>query len=166
MKAYIHTVWNKAARCIYDFGLISVSDLSASSTPAEHAPVSTSFAPVCPPTIAASPNELLLEPQIANQAPEAEQIPEQHSVNRCPFPCFAVSAWIWVMMRLLFSLLCDCWFSLICISGFIQYCFYLKLNWSQVITTMWTFSSYNYFTNFCENRWLLDPVCEFQANVL
>ncbi|XP_056616505.1 LIM domain-binding protein 3a isoform X6 [Triplophysa dalaica] len=61
--------------------VITNTSANASSTPAEHAPVSTSFAPVCPPTIAASPNELLLEPQIANQAPEAEQIPEQHSVN-------------------------------------------------------------------------------------
>ncbi|XP_073690112.1 LIM domain-binding protein 3a isoform X4 [Garra rufa] len=53
-----------------------------SGTPAEHAPVSTSIAPVCPPTIAASPNELLSEPQIANQAPEpdAEQNPEQTMV--------------------------------------------------------------------------------------
>ncbi|KAF4105714.1 hypothetical protein G5714_013376 [Onychostoma macrolepis] len=52
-------------------------------TPAEHAPVSTSIAPVCPPTIAASPNELLSEPQIANQAPEpdAEQNPEQTMVT-------------------------------------------------------------------------------------
>lgn len=55
-----------------------------SSTPAEHAPVSTSIAPVCLPTIAASPNELLSEPQIANQAPEpdAEQNPEQTMVTR------------------------------------------------------------------------------------
>ncbi|XP_016365075.1 LIM domain-binding protein 3-like isoform X4 [Sinocyclocheilus rhinocerous] len=53
------------------------------STPAEHAPVSTSIAPVCPPTIAASPNELLSETQIANQAPEpdAEQNPEQTMVT-------------------------------------------------------------------------------------
>uniref|UniRef100_A0A672SEC6 LIM domain binding 3a n=1 Tax=Sinocyclocheilus grahami TaxID=75366 RepID=A0A672SEC6_SINGR len=53
------------------------------STPAEHAPVSTSIAPVCPPTIAASPNELLWEPQIANQAPEpdVEQNPEQTMVT-------------------------------------------------------------------------------------
>ncbi|XP_057198963.1 LIM domain-binding protein 3a isoform X1 [Triplophysa rosa] len=56
-----------------------------SGTPAEHAPVSTSFAPVCPPTITASSNELLSEPQIANQAPEAEQIPVQHSVNSFSF---------------------------------------------------------------------------------
>lgn len=55
-----------------------------SSTPAEHAPVSTSIAPVCPPTITASPNELLSEPQIANQAhkPDAEQNPEQAMVTR------------------------------------------------------------------------------------
>ncbi|XP_016365074.1 LIM domain-binding protein 3-like isoform X3 [Sinocyclocheilus rhinocerous] len=54
-----------------------------SGTPAEHAPVSTSIAPVCPPTIAASPNELLSETQIANQAPEpdAEQNPEQTMVT-------------------------------------------------------------------------------------
>uniref|UniRef100_A0A672SGM2 LIM domain binding 3a n=1 Tax=Sinocyclocheilus grahami TaxID=75366 RepID=A0A672SGM2_SINGR len=54
-----------------------------SGTPAEHAPVSTSIAPVCPPTIAASPNELLWEPQIANQAPEpdVEQNPEQTMVT-------------------------------------------------------------------------------------
>ncbi|XP_042592761.1 LIM domain-binding protein 3-like isoform X2 [Cyprinus carpio] len=53
------------------------------STPAEHAPVSTSIAPVCPPTIAASPNELLSEPQIASQAPEpdAGQNPEQTMVT-------------------------------------------------------------------------------------
>ncbi|XP_016149606.1 LIM domain-binding protein 3 isoform X2 [Sinocyclocheilus grahami] len=57
--------------------------LRRSSTPAEHAPVSTSIAPVCPPTIAASPNELLWEPQIANQAPEpdVEQNPEQTMVT-------------------------------------------------------------------------------------
>ncbi|XP_016365073.1 LIM domain-binding protein 3-like isoform X2 [Sinocyclocheilus rhinocerous] len=57
--------------------------LRRSSTPAEHAPVSTSIAPVCPPTIAASPNELLSETQIANQAPEpdAEQNPEQTMVT-------------------------------------------------------------------------------------
>uniref|UniRef100_A0A671R978 LIM domain-binding protein 3-like n=1 Tax=Sinocyclocheilus anshuiensis TaxID=1608454 RepID=A0A671R978_9TELE len=54
-----------------------------SGTPAEHAPVSTSIAPVCPPTIAALPNELFSEPQIANQAPEpdAEQNPEQTMVT-------------------------------------------------------------------------------------
>uniref|UniRef100_A0A8C2QAJ5 LIM domain binding 3a n=1 Tax=Cyprinus carpio TaxID=7962 RepID=A0A8C2QAJ5_CYPCA len=54
-----------------------------SGTPAEHAPVSTSIAPVCPPTIAASPNELLSEPQIASQAPEpdAGQNPEQTMVT-------------------------------------------------------------------------------------
>uniref|UniRef100_A0A673GWC1 LIM domain-binding protein 3-like n=1 Tax=Sinocyclocheilus rhinocerous TaxID=307959 RepID=A0A673GWC1_9TELE len=53
-----------------------------SGTPAEHASVSTSIAPVCPPTIAALPNELLSELQIANQAPkpDAEQIPEQTTV--------------------------------------------------------------------------------------
>ncbi|XP_016412334.1 LIM domain-binding protein 3-like isoform X2 [Sinocyclocheilus rhinocerous] len=53
-----------------------------SCTPAEHASVSTSIAPVCPPTIAALPNELLSELQIANQAPkpDAEQIPEQTTV--------------------------------------------------------------------------------------
>uniref|UniRef100_A0A672N172 LIM domain binding 3a n=1 Tax=Sinocyclocheilus grahami TaxID=75366 RepID=A0A672N172_SINGR len=52
------------------------------STPAEHASVFTSIAPVCPPTIAALPNELLSELQIANQAPkpDAEQIPEQTTV--------------------------------------------------------------------------------------
>ncbi|XP_016313325.1 LIM domain-binding protein 3-like isoform X1 [Sinocyclocheilus anshuiensis] len=57
--------------------------LRRSSTPAEHAPVSTSIAPVCPPTIAALPNELFSEPQIANQAPEpdAEQNPEQTMVT-------------------------------------------------------------------------------------
>lgn len=73
-----------AAWWIYDSGLTSVQPNLISSTPAEHAPVSTSFAPVCPPTIAASPNELLLEPQVANQAPEpdAEHIPEQHFVDR------------------------------------------------------------------------------------
>uniref|UniRef100_A0A673GVV6 LIM domain-binding protein 3-like n=1 Tax=Sinocyclocheilus rhinocerous TaxID=307959 RepID=A0A673GVV6_9TELE len=56
--------------------------LRRSSTPAEHASVSTSIAPVCPPTIAALPNELLSELQIANQAPkpDAEQIPEQTTV--------------------------------------------------------------------------------------
>ncbi|XP_067242262.1 LIM domain-binding protein 3a isoform X1 [Chanodichthys erythropterus] len=54
-----------------------------SGTPAEHAPVSTSIASVCAPIIAASPNELLSEPQIVNQAPEpdAEQIPEQTTVS-------------------------------------------------------------------------------------
>uniref|UniRef100_A0A672MW83 LIM domain binding 3a n=1 Tax=Sinocyclocheilus grahami TaxID=75366 RepID=A0A672MW83_SINGR len=53
-----------------------------SCTPAEHASVFTSIAPVCPPTIAALPNELLSELQIANQAPkpDAEQIPEQTTV--------------------------------------------------------------------------------------
>ncbi|XP_067242267.1 LIM domain-binding protein 3a isoform X5 [Chanodichthys erythropterus] len=57
--------------------------LRKSSTPAEHAPVSTSIASVCAPIIAASPNELLSEPQIVNQAPEpdAEQIPEQTTVS-------------------------------------------------------------------------------------
>uniref|UniRef100_A0A671TAD7 LIM domain-binding protein 3-like n=1 Tax=Sinocyclocheilus anshuiensis TaxID=1608454 RepID=A0A671TAD7_9TELE len=52
------------------------------STPAEHASVFTSIAPVCPPTIAALPNELLSELQIASQAPkpDAEQIPEQTTV--------------------------------------------------------------------------------------
>ncbi|XP_059422900.1 LIM domain-binding protein 3a [Carassius carassius] len=52
-------------------------------TPAEHAPVSTSIAPVCPPTISASPNELLSGPEIANQAPEpdAGQNPEQTMVT-------------------------------------------------------------------------------------
>lgn len=73
-----------AAWCIYDCGLTLVQPNLVSSTPAEHAPVSTSFAPVCLPTIAASTNELLLEPQIANQASEhdAEQIPEQHCADR------------------------------------------------------------------------------------
>uniref|UniRef100_A0A8C1JKG5 LIM domain binding 3a n=1 Tax=Cyprinus carpio TaxID=7962 RepID=A0A8C1JKG5_CYPCA len=53
------------------------------STPAEHAPVSTSIAPVCPPTIAALPNQLLSELQIANQAPkpDEEQVPEQTTVT-------------------------------------------------------------------------------------
>uniref|UniRef100_A0A8C1U2E1 LIM domain binding 3a n=1 Tax=Cyprinus carpio TaxID=7962 RepID=A0A8C1U2E1_CYPCA len=53
------------------------------STPAEHAPVSTSIAPVCPPTIAALPNKLLSELQIANQAPkpDEEQVPEQTTVT-------------------------------------------------------------------------------------
>uniref|UniRef100_A0A671TBX0 LIM domain-binding protein 3-like n=1 Tax=Sinocyclocheilus anshuiensis TaxID=1608454 RepID=A0A671TBX0_9TELE len=53
-----------------------------SCTPAEHASVFTSIAPVCPPTIAALPNELLSELQIASQAPkpDAEQIPEQTTV--------------------------------------------------------------------------------------
>lgn len=60
--------------------LTSVQPNLVSSAAAAHAPVSTSFAPVCPPTIAPSPNKLLLESQIANQAPE--QIQEQHSVNR------------------------------------------------------------------------------------
>lgn len=55
-----------------------------SSSAAEHAPVSTSIAPVCPPTIAALPNQLLSEPLIANQAPEpdVELIPEQTTVAR------------------------------------------------------------------------------------
>uniref|UniRef100_A0A8C2KX81 LIM domain binding 3a n=1 Tax=Cyprinus carpio TaxID=7962 RepID=A0A8C2KX81_CYPCA len=54
-----------------------------SGTPAEHAPVSTSIAPVCPPTIAALPNQLLSELQIANQAPkpDEEQVPEQTTVT-------------------------------------------------------------------------------------
>uniref|UniRef100_A0A8C1U1G9 LIM domain binding 3a n=1 Tax=Cyprinus carpio TaxID=7962 RepID=A0A8C1U1G9_CYPCA len=54
-----------------------------SGTPAEHAPVSTSIAPVCPPTIAALPNKLLSELQIANQAPkpDEEQVPEQTTVT-------------------------------------------------------------------------------------
>uniref|UniRef100_A0A8C2Q921 LIM domain binding 3a n=1 Tax=Cyprinus carpio TaxID=7962 RepID=A0A8C2Q921_CYPCA len=57
--------------------------LRRTSTPAEHAPVSTSIAPVCPPTIAALPNQLLSELQIANQAPkpDEEQVPEQTTVT-------------------------------------------------------------------------------------
>ncbi|KAG1927076.1 LIM domain-binding protein [Pimephales promelas] len=49
-----------------------------SGTPAEHAPVSTSIASICAPTISASPNELLSEPLIVNQVPE---IPEQTTVS-------------------------------------------------------------------------------------
>ncbi|KAG1927075.1 LIM domain-binding protein [Pimephales promelas] len=52
--------------------------LRKSSTPAEHAPVSTSIASICAPTISASPNELLSEPLIVNQVPE---IPEQTTVS-------------------------------------------------------------------------------------
>lgn len=82
--------WNTAAVCIYGLTsawhqfLTSLQPNLVSSTPAEHAPVSTSIAPVCPPTIAASPNELLSEPQIASQAPEpdAGQNPEQTMVTR------------------------------------------------------------------------------------
>ncbi|XP_051503367.1 LIM domain-binding protein 3-like [Myxocyprinus asiaticus] len=49
---------------------LSAQILNVPHTPAEHAPVSTSLAPICPPAIAASPNGLLLEPQKAYQAPE------------------------------------------------------------------------------------------------
>ncbi|XP_026134381.1 LIM domain-binding protein 3-like isoform X7 [Carassius auratus] len=55
-----------------------------SGTLAEHASVSTSIASVCPPTIAALPNELLSELQIAIQAPkpDAAQFSEQTTVAR------------------------------------------------------------------------------------
>ncbi|XP_026134382.1 LIM domain-binding protein 3-like isoform X8 [Carassius auratus] len=57
---------------------------SSLSTLAEHASVSTSIASVCPPTIAALPNELLSELQIAIQAPkpDAAQFSEQTTVAR------------------------------------------------------------------------------------
>lgn len=82
--------WNTAAVCIYGLTsawhqfLTSLQPNLVSSTPAEHAPVSTSIAPVCPPTIAALPNQLLSELQIANQAPkpDEEQVPEQTTVTR------------------------------------------------------------------------------------
>ncbi|XP_042624240.1 LIM domain-binding protein 3-like [Cyprinus carpio] len=62
---------------------LSAQILNVPHTPAEHAPVSTSIAPVCPPTIAALPNKLLSELQIANQAPkpDEEQVPEQTTVT-------------------------------------------------------------------------------------
>ncbi|XP_039528939.1 LIM domain-binding protein 3a [Pimephales promelas] len=58
--------------------LTSLQPNLVSSTPAEHAPVSTSIASICAPTISASPNELLSEPLIVNQVPE---IPEQTTVS-------------------------------------------------------------------------------------
>ncbi|CAM4727044.1 unnamed protein product [Leuciscus chuanchicus] len=66
--------------CLYSSAVQDPDEeaLRKSSTPAEHAPVSTSIASICAPTIAASPNELLSEPQIVNQAPE---IPEQTTVS-------------------------------------------------------------------------------------
>ncbi|XP_072533148.1 LIM domain-binding protein 3a isoform X1 [Salminus brasiliensis] len=56
--------------------------LRRSSTPVQHAPVS-SAAPAALPTTAALPNQLANEPQIANQAPEldAEQPPEPAPVD-------------------------------------------------------------------------------------
>lgn len=75
---YIHRL-SMAPVCIYGFSLTSLQPNLVSSTPAEHAPVSTSIASICAPTIAASPNELLSEPQIVIQAPE---IPEQSTVSR------------------------------------------------------------------------------------
>ncbi|XP_049337094.1 LIM domain-binding protein 3a isoform X12 [Astyanax mexicanus] len=57
--------------------------LRRSSTPAQHAPVSTSAVPAALPATAALPNQLANEPQVANQVPEldVEQPPEPTLVD-------------------------------------------------------------------------------------
>lgn len=81
IKPYMHSQPETAGLLVVFMTLTSAQPNLVSSTPAEHAPAaSISLAPVCSPTFAASSRELLLGPQIANQA--HEQIPEQPSVDR------------------------------------------------------------------------------------